>query len=295
MEGGSIVSPSKNSVNLPSYCPNCAEKGDWVQVFRRPELVACKRCGGWTWRGAADSSGALYEEDYFTAGEYANYERGLVAHATNFRRKLRLLAREVVLREARLFEVGCATGAFLVEARQAGVPQSLGLEVSVWARARCAEAGFDVMAPSDPGVSGAVRGLNPNLLVAWDTWEHLADPAGFFAPLLEFVSQDGIVALTTVDASSVVARTRRTRWRQFHPPTHLNYPTRASFRRFFATHGFEITYHRSFGYFRPLLEYLRVLGIHKLPDSLAELESVPVYLDLFDTQMCIARRRALGA
>jgi hypothetical protein len=105
--------------------------------------------------------------------------------------------------------------------------------------------------------------------------------------LLRSAAPSALVAVTTVDASSVVARVRGRTWRQYHPPTHLNYPTRESLRRFFEPRGFRVVWQRAFGYYRPLREYLRALGLRCGPASVWDL---PIFLDLRDTQLVIARR-----
>jgi hypothetical protein len=97
-----------------------------------------------------------------------------------------------------------------------------------------------------------------------------------------------------------VARRRGASWRQYHPPTHLNYPTRESFRRLFAKRNLQIVHHQSFGYYRPLAEYVRAVlprQHHRhLPVSGA-LWMLPVYLNLFDIQVVVgsAARPATSA
>src|SRR5262245_38104658 len=101
-----------------------------------------------------------------------------------------------------------------------------------------------------------------------------------------------VIALTTVDSGALVPRIRGTKWRQFHPPTHLHYPTRRSFVEFFSRRGFQIVYQRAFGYYRPMAEYVRALNTRGGFQGYggAKVLSVPVYLNLFDTQLVIARR-----
>jgi hypothetical protein len=90
----------------------------------------------------------------------------------------------------------------------------------------------------------------------------------------------------------LVPRIRGTKWRQFHPPTHLHYPTRRSFVEFFSRRGFQIVHQRAFGYYRPMAEYIRALNPRwGSPGSgAAKVLRLPVYVNLFDTQLVIARR-----
>ena len=99
-----------------------------------------------------------------------------------------------------------------------------------------------------------------------------------------------IVALTTVDSGALVPTIKSKGWRQFHPPTHLNYPTRKSFEKFFKSVGFKITISESFGYYRPLSDYLSVFFGRKQVSLLPLLFKIPLYLNLFDIQMVVAER-----
>jgi hypothetical protein len=291
--------PSPDSpARAPSRCENCGAITSWTPIFApRRDVVRCAACGGFCFIGEVTRAPEeLYDEGYFNQGEYVDYDAASASHARNFRRKLALLARAGAPspEATRLLELGCASGAFLDEARAAGVPRALGLEVSAWCRDIAARRGHTVLSPDlspdEHHADAAVSELRPNLVVAWDVWEHLREPASTLSALLRAADPDVTVALTTVDASSLVARVRGPRWRQFHPPTHLCYPTRRSLRRFLEGLGFTVTHHASFGYYRPLSEYLRVLRV-RLPKAPPDAWSMtPVFLDLHDTQMIIARR-----
>jgi hypothetical protein len=276
-------------------CENCGAAASWDRAFgRRDDVARCRRCGGWTFTGPVRSPAeALYDEAYFNGGEYAGYDAARASHERNFRRKLALLRRHGAPGpgDMRLVELGCATGEFLAEARRAGVARALGLEVSAYCRDVARGRGHEVLPPDGDAAARALPALRPNVVVAWDVWEHLRAPASTLDALLREADRGVTVALTTVDAGSAVARLRGTRWRQFHPPTHLCYPTRRSLRLYFERLGFEVVYHGSFGYYRPLAEYLRVFGVRPSASPPAWL-TTPIFLDLYDTQIVIARRTA---
>jgi hypothetical protein len=278
-------------------CENCGAADGFRPLFRpRDEVERCVRCGGWRYVGALDEPAASrYDEGYFFGREYVDYQAAVPAQRLNFGRKLRLLASAGVACGAgtRLVEIGCATGEFLDVARGAGATEGIGIEVSAYGRQVATERGLRVFAPDAADLDAALAQLRPNLIVGWDVWEHLERPAAMLDRLLATATGDAAVALTTVDASSLVARLRGRRWRQFHPPTHLQYPTRASFRGLFAGRGLRIVSQRSFGYYRPALEYLAAVGVRPgTRRRLAKLLGTPVYLNLWDTQLVIARRAA---
>jgi hypothetical protein len=283
------------SGTLRCFCENCGTQASFTPLFAtRLEVWRCSRCAGWSYLGRVDTPAErLYDAHYFSGGEYADYAASLPSQRRNFSRKLRILgdAGVSVGAETRALEIGCATGAFLQMLRAAGVRELLGVEVSEYARQQAQSAGFGVLDPDAPELESRLRELRPNLIVAWDVWEHLRQPASVMDAYLRAADPGVAVALTTVDSSSGVARLRRARWRQFHPPTHLHYPTRSSFRRFFAQRGMQTAVHCSFGYHRPALEYLSALGAAKLLAAVPALRAFPVYLNLWDTQLIVARRR----
>jgi SAM-dependent methyltransferase len=280
---------------LSERCENCGGAALWERAFPgRDDVERCRRCGGWTFVGPVAAPAAeLYGEGYFNGGEYAAYDAARASHERNFRRKLRLLRAHGAPRpeDTRLLELGCATGEFLAEAGRAGVARALGLEVSAYCREVARGRGHEVLPPDEAATDRAVTALSPNVVVAWDVWEHLRAPASTLDALLREADPGVTVALTTVDAGSAVARLRGTRWRQFHPPTHLCYPTRRSLRLYLERLGFAIVHHGSFGYYRPLAEYLRVVGVRASASPPAWM-TLPVFLDLFDIQIVIARRAA---
>jgi cyclopropane fatty-acyl-phospholipid synthase-like methyltransferase len=278
-----------------NYCENCGSSATFAPLFV-PACATrhCERCGGWHYFGASPlGAEQLYDRDYFFGAEYRDYDASVPAQRINFERKLRLLRRAgcAIAPGARVLELGCATGEFLALVRQLGDVATLGIEVSPYARERALEQGLRVLSPDDPALEQQVREFQPSFIVAWDVWEHLAQPATVLDAHLRAASPEVVVALTSVDASSPVARWRGQRWRQFHPPTHLNYPTRRSLRRFFEARSFEVLSQRNFGYHRPLLEYAVALGLHLEGSIARRWMTHPVYLNLYDTQLVIARRR----
>ena len=264
----------------------------WTPLFGpEQEMWRCGQCSSWSFFGAIEQAPEeLYDEHYFRGGEYTGYEEGEDAYRRNFERLLALLERHGrPLRGARLLEVGCATGAFLQLAQQRGPSASLGIEPSEYARQRARQRGLEVLPPDEPDTVSRIAELSPDVLVAWDVWEHLARPATQFDRLLESCAPGLTIALTTVDAASWVARLRKTAWRQFHPPTHLHYPTRRGLAQYLTSRGFSVRHHGSVGYFRPLRAYLRALKLDRLP-LVGPAHAMPVYLNLFDIQVVVASR-----
>jgi 2-polyprenyl-3-methyl-5-hydroxy-6-metoxy-1,4-benzoquinol methylase len=255
----------------------------------------CLACGALEYikEGAAPLE-EIYSRDYFHGEEYVDYNSYTPSHRKNFRKKIDLLRAHSALPERlRVLEVGAATGELyeaLTRHPKVQLESYLGLEVSEYARQEANSRGIRVISPLTQTASREISEFHPNVIIAWDVWEHLEDPVSIFDGLIHAAEPDTTIAISTVDYGALVPQMRGARWRQYHPPTHLNYPTRKSFQSYFKSRGFNISYLASFGSYRPLAEYLNTTSLRvatRLPKWLREL---PVYFNTFDTQLVIASR-----
>ena len=275
-----------------STCYNCDTD---PALFTDGEYFkTCSACGAWV----ADLShnldfANLYSENYFSGDEYLNYEQGKKVHRKNFTRKLHILKKLMLPKEMRILEIGSATGEFLKVARDNGIGRLLGVEISEFARNEAIKDGLDVYSPFDNKLDDIIKEFRPNIILGWDVWEHLENPSTIFKHYLDLATPDAYLALTTVDASSRTAKLRGHNWRQFHPPTHINYPTQLSFDKFFTKNNLLKIEHFHFGYSRPVAEYFAaVFGKKKWIVNSKIMFKIPFYLNLFDTQMVIAKKHS---
>ncbi len=280
---------------ISSYrCTNCGQAGEaQIRTDFNGAVRQCTGCKALEYiQGAPYEPEAIYSREYFHGQEYVDYESYTPSHAKNFRNKIDLLRRwSPLAAPLRVLEVGAATGEFYQALKNhpaIHLEGYLGLEVSEYARETANARGIMVVSPLAPNAEQEIRDFRPNLIVAWDVWEHLEDPVAIFDELLQAAEPGVIVAISTVDYGALVPQRRGAKWRQYHPPTHLNYPTRESFRRYFTSRGFSISYLASFGSYRPCAEYLKTIKLPltaRLPKALKEL---PIYLNTYDTQLVIA-------
>jgi hypothetical protein len=273
-----------------SSCYNCDTDDAHFEAGKYFEI--CSLCGGWHVEINKNVDfGALYSEAYFCGDEYLNYELGKSVQKKNFVKKLKILAKHLDPTQMRILEIGSASGEFLKTAKEAGVTSLLGIEISDFARNKALKDGLDVLSPFDSNIIKAIKEFQPNIIVAWDVWEHLESPSLIMKHYLSLGSSDCLFAVTTVDASSITARFRQQKWRQFHPPTHINYPTKKSLKRFCEKNNLLKIDHFHFGYFRPLAEYLcALLGRRKWIVQSTLFFKIPLYLNLFDTQIVVAKK-----
>lgn len=277
-----------------SKCRNCLSTASLSRHLNDDNILRCSACGAFQYTGPLESVAGLYTEKYFKGAEYVNYELAAPVFRRNFISKLDLIrkqAPDLPVSEMRVLEIGSATGDFMEVLQKAGVGAVLGVEASEFARQRSVERGFSVLDPFAKDYLEQVRAFRPNVICAWDVWEHIEHPGDVFAALLEQNPSIVVVAISTVDSGALVPRLNGKKWRQFHPPTHLNYPTKKSFAVFFHSLGFEVSVNKPVGYYRPLADYLSVFLPSEWLNSMPKLFKVPLYLNLFDIQLVIATKR----
>jgi 2-polyprenyl-3-methyl-5-hydroxy-6-metoxy-1,4-benzoquinol methylase len=188
-------------------------------------IVRCPSCG-LLFRAVLPSAGelrAIYADGYFSAAAgdtrgqgYLDYLGDESQHRATARRRLRLLAEHA--RSGPLLDVGCAAGFFLDEARRAGWPVR-GVDVSSSMTRFGREAlGLDLTAGRF-GEQELPAGEFA-CVTMWDYIEHSTDPAGDVAEAARILRPGGVLALSTGDAGSLVARVSGRRWHLLTPRHH---------------------------------------------------------------------------
>ena len=237
----------------------------------------------------------LYGGDYFHGAEYHDYVGEQALHERHFRTRLQRLLRYVPYPSTkRLFEIGCAYGFFLNVAR-ARFASVAGIDISRDAAAHAAGTlGLTVCAGDylEYDISDPV-----DVICLWDTIEHLPQPHLYLERAAMHLTEGGVLALTTGDMGSLIARLRGARWRQIHPPTHLHYFSRDTLARLLRRYGFEIEYRGHEGMYRSLdtMAYIVLAlkhgrpGLYRLLKRTGLLEHA-VYLNLYDIVFVVASR-----
>jgi SAM-dependent methyltransferase len=273
--------------------------GSWITLYRG--LVRCQAC---EFVRAADLPSAealadLYGADYFQGDEYVDYLGDREVHRFNFRRRLERIT-AVAGRLESVYEIGCAYGLWLQLVVERGI-RAAGIDISAAAVRHAREAlkldasaGAFEEAPIAPGAFQAY--------CMWDTLEHLAHPERLVARIAELLPAGGWFFATTGDIGSSTARRQGQDWRMIHPPTHLQYFSRATVSRFLARHGLHTAHVESEPMARSLhgtLGGLRLFGRGPLraaarlasaivPDAVAR--RVRFTLDLGDIMLVCARK-----
>jgi len=260
------------------------------------ELVSCKTCGMLMRRSLPEPADLpeIYAPEYYEhrpeqpVRGYADYLGDAERHRETARRRLALLAR-FAPRRGKLLDVGAAAGFFVDEARRAGWDAE-GVDVAEhmveWGRR-------ELGAPLHLGNVDAVDGDGSFAVVTmWDYIEHALDPRADLARAHDLLAADGVLALSTGDLGSLVARVSRTRWHLLTPRHHNFFFSKRTLVDLLRRTGFEVL---SVGHpgARYSLAHIAHKGLpgpvaHRLASSRVGRYSVP--LNLFDIVTVVARR-----
>ena len=184
----------------------------------------------------------IYAPEYFKASTekpangYADYLADGERHRETARRRLSLIDR-FLRAPGKLLDVGAAAGFFVDEATRAGW-DARGIDIAPqvvdWGRRE-----LDV--PLRVGGISTVEAPGTFTVVTmWDYIEHSLDPVGELGKINELLVDDGLVALSTGDLESLVARLSGTRWHLLTPRHHNFFFGAKTLVRLLERSGFDI-------------------------------------------------------
>ncbi len=129
----------------------------------------------------------------------------------------------------RVLDVGCGPGFFMEVAAEVGY-DAWGIDASAYI------AGVAREKFGDHVLQGTLEtaDLGPqsfDAIVAFDTFEHVYDPIGFLDAARARLEPGGVLAITTPDPTSVLARVSGRRWVSFKIPEHVFYWSRRTLAR----------------------------------------------------------------
>lgn len=277
-------------------CIVCGGK-DWKPFLSG--LIKCQECG-FVWADLYlddEELAALYKKDYFFGDEYSDYLADKKVLQKNVDLRLDVLRQfSDPGRHKSLLEIGSAYGFFL-EVAKGHFDAVKGIDIS------------------EDGVSHSRQKLNLDVIQAdflkedfgnkifdivcmWDTVEHLGAPHLYIEKIGRHTKSGALLAITTGDIQSMIARIKKDKWRLIHPPTHIHYFSRQTLARLLNKSGFDIIYSRYCGFYRSIenVAYTIFMLRKKQPWFYQFLQKVRLtrldfYLNLYDIMYVIARRR----
>jgi 2-polyprenyl-3-methyl-5-hydroxy-6-metoxy-1,4-benzoquinol methylase len=156
-----------------------------------------------------------------------------------FRRAVRILG---PADGRRLLDVGAYCGIFVDVAREAGFSAE-GLELSRWAASQARSLGLVIHEQTLS--ERAAAGESYDVITMWDVIEHLADPRRELTAALALLRPGGRIHVSTIDASSLVARVLGARW-PWLMHMHLCYFDRQNLAALLESVGFRVLERRNY-------------------------------------------------
>jgi 2-polyprenyl-3-methyl-5-hydroxy-6-metoxy-1,4-benzoquinol methylase len=195
-----------------------------------------------------------------------------------------------------LLEIGSACGFLLEAARRRGF-RVHGIEPSRWAVDEARRRfGFEIHCGTD--ATADVPAQSVDVAVMADVIEHLPAPHVTLARLATWLRPGGLLLILTPDLDSLVARYAGRFWWGLLDD-HCVYFTRASLRTLLAGQGFQTEPTHSFGRSFNLGRWVSKLSqynaaLHRVMAGAVracDLAAIPVYINVGDQMVCVARRR----
>jgi SAM-dependent methyltransferase len=227
-------------------CPVCGDVRRHAVVTQNGLRVArCLNCGQrYVWPVPSESAlTAIYDRNYYRGGHgsvgFSDYAALTPARRRMFSRHLDRIDR--LGRPGRVLDVGCATGDFLLLARQRGW-DALGVDPSA-AREQALAAGVRLVGRTIDDADVAPHSID--LITFWDVLEHLPDPVASLRRAGELLAPGGLVAATVPNAGSAIARLSGRRWFGYKTAgEHLQFFNAATIGRCFTAAGLEVVVRR---------------------------------------------------
>jgi len=268
-------------------------------------LARCRACGMVSVRDlpTEETLSLVYSESYFRSAEsqlvgYDNYEADHLNIRRTSERRLRLIGRHS-RPPGRLLDVGCALGFFLQQAQRQGWGVA-GVDVSSYAVEYVKKhIGCEVYC-GELDTTYYPEGTF-DVVTMWDVIEHMRDPFVQLSHCHHVLRAGGILALSTPDISSLVARMTGPRWMGFKlADEHLHYFSRSTLRQLLGRAGFELVDSMHIGKHVTIRFFLKRLGMYapKLAAMLSDvvrdsrLAHVPIYVNPRDIVCVVARKAA---
>ena len=217
-------------------CPVCgfAQRLPVVE-WNQLTIVSCPQCGQrYVWPVPPQSIlDAIYDQSYYRGGRgslgFSDYEALAAGRRRMFSRHLDRIER--LMKPGRVLDVGCATGDFLVVARERGW-EPLGVDPSP-AREQAMAAGLPIVGHTLQDAE--VPPASIDLITFWDVLEHVPDPVDQLRRARELLKPEGLVAITVPNAGSALARVSGRRWFGYKTAgEHLQFFTAPTLQRTFA-------------------------------------------------------------
>ena len=241
----------------PADCPVCGAPPDQQRalfVKQQAHFVRCRGCG-FEFINPRPTEAMLKERyDQYGDAYFTNASKLASDFAPGrFRTELALVGSPT----GRLLDVGCATGAFVAEARRAG-HDARGIDSSEPSTRYGRE---ELTLPLEVGdlYEQGYADASFDIITFWATLEHLPDPARFLSEAHRLLVDGGRLAVSVPNHAGLSQRILGRRHR-YVGIDHVNYFTGATLVRLLGRHGFTTTT-RATDRFNPIVMWQDLRGL----------------------------------
>jgi 2-polyprenyl-3-methyl-5-hydroxy-6-metoxy-1,4-benzoquinol methylase len=260
----------------PLLCTACeAETVTRLTVKNAYAIWRCPTCGhGWVHPVPEEETlERFYNSAEAAAVQYDFPENSIRKHT----RRLFRWIHQAIRPPGRLLEVGCGRGVHLEVAQRLGW-ETVGLDRSSVARQLCFSRGIPA-ADSLEEICQRYGRAAFDLITLWEVIEHIADLSPFLSAVRTLLKPRGVLALSTPNFQSIIARNNYADWYELRPPLHLHYFTPASLTRLLGRYGFHILNQLTYVSWHPSVDRIVTsLGsCLRLPESALFLSQVACY------------------
>ena len=240
-----------HALETVEFCPMCLARLSADDVQRRfppYNIVRCGECATLTLspRSPETAMEAVYQSEEYWRSETTNGEHGFFDYRHE-REAIRRTTRERLAgawhlfgdhgdRQPLLLEFGGAFGYAALEAESMGFEPRI-VELSDTARAEAASLG---LLAGPPEVVGWLQAESFDVVMAWETFEHLYEPREFLQECHRLLRPGGVLLLTVPEPGHWTSRLLGSRWWGWRVPEHIFYPTLAGFRHAPPLGGWEV-------------------------------------------------------
>ncbi|MBC7878732.1 MAG: class I SAM-dependent methyltransferase [Anaerolineales bacterium] len=220
----------------PATCPICGPSPSAVlrYSFDPYKVVACSSCGlnYLSPRLTQDAILKLYKDEAYynsnISGQgYDEYLEISENWEKTFTRRLKQIA--PYKSSGRALDIGCGPGYFLTAAQKMGFdvygldPSDYIVEIAKKSWGERVQLGLIESANYEPE--------SFDLIVAFDTFEHIYDPNKFLQAIHSFLKPGGVLAITTPDPTSTLSKISGKNWVSYKLPEHVFYWSPETIRR----------------------------------------------------------------
>lgn len=234
-----------------SHCPVCNSSHISQQLSAKDHTVShnmftiwlCKDCKAMFTQDvpAQDAIGAYYASENYVS--HSDTKKGIINSLYHLVRKRTLNGkRKLVISETgaakgTVLDIGCGTGAFLNNMKEAGW-QITGLEPDAVARNKASE--LYHIQPQEPARLFELPGGSFNAITMWHVLEHVHELHAYIKQIAALLAADGKAFIAVPNYTSKDAELYGVNWAAYDVPRHLYHFSPGSMEVLLAQHGLKL-------------------------------------------------------